>query len=285
MEDGAALHFSRSVLPRSRPGTLHCHDFHELFWLQHGRARHHVNGTVEELDEGSVAFVRPDDIHGLQGRGDETHMVTLIFAPDLLEALVARHGGLAGRFFWSDAPLPATFARDSRQLADLSRAALRLETGARGTLEAEAFVLPLLADLMPTTGPLPDKAPDWLIEACAAARDPRVFRDGAAGFARAAGRAHAHVSRTARRFLGQSPSEYVNAIRMEHAARRLVGTGDSLSEIAAECGVPNLSHFHRLFRAHHGATPRAYRKKYQRDLIRPIPPRPAKDDAALEDMA
>ena len=56
---------------------------------------------------------------------------------------------------------------------------------------------------------------------------------------------------------------------MEFAARRLAGTQDSLAEIAADCGVPNLSHFHKLFRLHHGRTPQAFRRAHQRDLVQP----------------
>ncbi len=267
---GDALHFSRSVLPRARQTRLHGHDFHELFWIQHGRARHKINGQVQELDEGDLVFIRPRDVHGLQGRGDETHMVNLILADTVLTPLRQRHESLKERFFWSEEDLPARHRRDMRQLAELSRSALALETGARTPLDAEAFLLPLLGDLMPAAGGIGEGAPDWLVEACAAARDPKVFRDGAAGFVRASGRAHAHVSRTARRHLGQSPSEYVNRIRMEHAARRLVGTEDSLTEIAEECGLPNLSHFHRLFRAQHGLTPHAYRRQRQRHLVTPV---------------
>ena len=106
-------------------------------------------------------------------------------------------------------------------------------------------------------------------EACRAAQDPAVFRQGAAGFVRLTGRAHPHVSRTARRYLGQSPSEFINALRMDFAARRLSGTEDPLPEIAADCGIPNLSHFHKLFRAHHGETPHQFRKRFQRNLVQP----------------
>ena len=49
----------------------------------------------------------------------------------------------------------------------------------------------------------------------------------------------------------------------------LTGTADPLAEIAADCGIPNLSHFHKLFRAAFGETPQSYRRTRQRDLIQP----------------
>jgi len=265
----AKAHLTRATLDARRPASLHDHDFHELIWVQNGNARHHLATHRSELAEGDLLFIRPTDAHALQGKGDAALVVSITLHPDLIARIGARHPGLQGRLFWSDAAEPAVLARDSRQMADLNAAALRLERGRLDGLAVEAFLLPLLSALTESDLPLPAGAPDWLARACAAALDPRVFRDGAAGFARVAGRAHPHVSRTVRRYLHQSPSDYVNTQRMAFAARRLAGSTDSLAEIAAECGIPNLSHFHKLFRAQHGLTPAAYRRARQAQVVQP----------------
>ena len=73
-----------------------------------------------------------------------------------------------------------------------------------------------------------------------------------------------------RKHLGQTPSDYINAIRMRHAARALTTDSAPISEIAAYCGIPNMSHFHKLFRAAHGATPLQYRQQqFQRQVVQP----------------
>ncbi len=72
-----------------------------------------------------------------------------------------------------------------------------------------------------------------------------------------------------RKYLGQTPSDYVNTIRMTHAARALTTDSEAVSDIAADCGIPNMSHFHKLFRAAYGITPLQYRQKFQRDLVQP----------------
>jgi AraC family cel operon transcriptional repressor len=158
-----------------------------------------------------------------------------------------------------------------RQLATLNQAALQLERSPRAKLYLEAFLLPLLVALDRRPEGLALGAPDWLIAACSAARHPNVFRQGASGLVAATGRAHPHVSRTMRRYMGLTPSEYINLQRMEYAARRLAGTSDPLAEIAIDCGLPNLSHFHKLFLTSHGETPQRYRKTRQRTLIQPRP--------------
>ena len=270
---GAAVHLTRAELGPARPRALHGHDFYELLWVLNGRLRHHLPERTEEIAEGGLLLVRPGDVHGLQGRGAQTLVVSLTIAPDLVADIAARHPGLGGQLFWQEGDAPLAIQRDSRQLATLNRAANVLDLSRCDRLAAEAFLLPLLSELATDTAVETaagaEAAPDWLRAARAAAREPSVFREGAAGLARIAGRAHPHVSRSMRRFFGQSPSEYVNAQRMAFAARRLAGSGDSLTEIATECGIPNLSHFHKLFRAAHGLTPLRYRKTHQHDVLRP----------------
>ncbi|TNC74904.1 AraC family transcriptional regulator [Rubellimicrobium roseum] len=271
-----AVALTRATLLPSRPPGLHDHDFFELLWVQNGTLRHHSPDGRRDLPEGTLLFLRPEHAHALQGRGADTLVVSVTLHPDLIDGLSARHPTLAGQFFWG--PAPAIRPRDIRQRTELNQAALRLERGPRDALAAEAFLLPLLASLTADEVPLPADAPDWLRATCAAAATPRVFQEGAAGFVRAAGRAHPHVSRTVQRFLGQTPTDYVNARRMAHAARRLAGTGDSLQEIAQDCGIENLSHFHRLFREAHGLTPAAWRRLHQREVTQPGHPKDATED-------
>lgn len=266
-EPGAKFHLVRANLDRSRPKALHNHDFYELVWVQNGVVKHHMADFTEELREGDVLFVRPDDVHALQGKGDEPLVVSLLFDRDLIDDMGRRLE--MDRFFWSQSTKPDRHHRDMRSLTDLNRAAMRLERAKRSGLEAESFLVPLLASLLDKGPEVPMDAPDWLRDACSAAQDPSVFRDGAAGLVRVAGRAHPHVSRTMRKFMDLSPSDYVNRIRMTHAARRLTGTPDSLAEIAADCGIPNLSHFHKLFRSYHSETPHKYRKNHQREVVQP----------------
>ena len=61
---------------------------------------------------------------------------------------------------------------------------------------------------------------------------------------------------------GKSLSEYIVDIRLGHAARSLVDTTDSISEICGSCGFNTLSNFNRLFRKRKGCTPTEFREKY-----------------------
>lgn len=267
--DPATHHLVRAELSPKRPKRLHGHMFHEMLWVQNGTLRHHLPTGREDLGEGDVVFLRPGDVHGLQGRGEAALVVSLSIRSEQVEAMAARHPELQGKAFWTTGDTPARLHRDIRQMAEMNHAALRLERAPRTALALEAFLLPLLAAIAEPRATYPAEAPDWLRRACDAAHDPAVFRDGAAGLVRAAGRAHPHVARSMRQHLDMTPSDYVNARRMAWAARRLEGSEDTLAEIAEECGIPNLSHFHKLFLAHRGTTPQRYRRARRHQLIQP----------------
>jgi AraC family cel operon transcriptional repressor len=266
LQGGAQIHLTRATLTSQRPKALHSHDFFEAFWVQNGQVRHHTPDGIVTLNEGDLCCLQPGQTHALQGRGEHALVVSLCIHPATIAALADRHADLNGHLFWSDTPL-VQHHRDIRQLALLNHAAVTLERSNRNALDAEAFLLPLCADLTEDQGP--QTAPAWLNDACQAAKDPAIFRQGAAGFVALTGKAHPHVSRCMRKYYHQTPSDFVNTLRMAHAARALVTDSDPISVIAADVGIPNMSHFHKLFRATYTLTPLQYRQAYQRQLVQP----------------
>ncbi|PJI92962.1 AraC family transcriptional regulator [Yoonia maricola] len=266
LTEGTQVRLTRATLAPTRPKSLHDHDFYELFWVQNGRVVHHLPDKTKTLNEGNVVFLRPGHKHALQGRGEHALVVSLCIHPATVKALAKRHPSVKGHLFWSTGA-PVQIHMDIRQLAALNHAAVQLENSPCDTLAAEAFLLPLCAELTAET--FARDVPQWLTNACTAARSPDIFRDGSAGLVAITGKAHPHVSRMMRKHLGQTPSDYVNNIRMQHAARVLTTDNEAISDIAADCGIPNMSHFHKLFRKAYGITPLQYRQKFQRQVVQP----------------
>lgn len=66
---------------------------------------------------------------------------------------------------------------------------------------------------------------------------------------------------------GRTLSEYMVDMRLGVAARRLVDTTDSVSEICYGCGFNTLSNFNRLFRKNKGCSPTEFRDKYYKTKI------------------
>jgi AraC family transcriptional regulator len=73
-------------------------------------------------------------------------------------------------------------------------------------------------------------------------------------------RSEFHFNVAFRKSVGHSPHEYVIRRRMERAQGLMLSTDKALSEIAAECGLADQSHFTRLFRRFVGESPAAWRR-------------------------
>ena len=270
---GEAFHFARKHLLSSPPRIVHTHDYFECFWIERGAGVHWINGAKQDMRPGFLCFMRPHDTHGVQARGTAPcRLVNVSFPAPSAAHLASRYGdALAGRFFWADTPLPSAFRIDAAQRGMLQRLARELEFGPRSLAHIEGFLLGVMIRVLATPADVGSQVPGWLATACQLAREPEVFRQGARGFVTAAGRSHEHVCRATRQHFGVSPSAYVNRIRMEHATRLLAGSDTTISEIALDCGLENLSHFYRIFRQHYGMTPRAYRRRHQVDIVQPVP--------------
>lgn len=61
---------------------------------------------------------------------------------------------------------------------------------------------------------------------------------------------------------GTTPVNYLTAYRVERAARKLLGTDQSVTQIAYDCGFNDLSYFIKTFKRFKHVSPKDYRKRF-----------------------
>lgn len=66
---------------------------------------------------------------------------------------------------------------------------------------------------------------------------------------------------------GRTLSDYIIDVRLGYAARMLVDTSRSVSEICYECGFNNQSNFNRIFKSKRGLTPREFRAMFKKNKV------------------
>lgn len=82
----------------------------------------------------------------------------------------------------------------------------------------------------------------------------------------------AWLSRLFRKEVGVSFVQYLNALRLRHAADQLLTTRKTVQQIAREQGFASTRMMSDLFKRQHGVTPRQYREQHPLELARPRPP-------------
>lgn len=82
--------------------------------------------------------------------------------------------------------------------------------------------------------------------------------------ARLAGLSTARFYAVFKEELGVTPMQYVRALRVESAARQLVGTDLKLAQVAEASGFADAFHLSHVFKAHHGVSPKEYRRRAKR---------------------
>ncbi|MEN9358492.1 MAG: hypothetical protein RL095_27 [Verrucomicrobiota bacterium] len=119
----------------------------------------------------------------------------------------------------------------------------------------------LLEFLRMGRGPAPERELSVTERALAAMEKHLEESDCLARAAAAAGVTVQHLSRCFRRDLQQTPARHLWQLRVERATGFLLHSGMTLAEISARTGFRTPQHFSRLFLAHHGVSPSAFRRQ------------------------
>ncbi len=75
---------------------------------------------------------------------------------------------------------------------------------------------------------------------------------------------YSYFCRCFKRIIGQSFSQYINDVRINHANRMLLTTSASMTKIAADTGFSSTSHFAQKFKEKTGVSPLSYKKEFKK---------------------
>lgn len=75
-----------------------------------------------------------------------------------------------------------------------------------------------------------------------------------------AGMSDGHFCRVFKQYTLKTPVQFINGVRLAHAADQLANTNKRVLDIAMDCGFNSVSYFIEVFRESFGITPSKYRK-------------------------
>ncbi|HTL53050.1 MAG TPA: AraC family transcriptional regulator [Planctomycetota bacterium] len=245
----------------------HRHErFLEFFYTLQGRGIHRVNGVEHAVMPGTLVLVREHDVHSMQGAG--VRHVNVAFTRQMAEDAARFLNSTHWLLRLNDPGRPLAVTLQGRARADFQR---RLAAACDQFPSQDMLLRALLLDVLQRIlyRPAPEtSAPDvpgglplpvWLEELCALLQDPQFFLRPVAEIPALARKSPEHLARSFRRYLRVTPTDYLNARRLDCAARLLSTTEKKILTIAYECGFDQPGYFYRLFHRRFGRTPRQYR--------------------------
>ncbi len=250
---------------------LHRHDFMEIFVVVAGEVVHVLENETVRLHEGAAVFIRPFDAHTMNSAEQDVaapaHYVNLAFAPETF-AEIGAFLGLTERFCVlqraSRPPMARIDPQEGRAFAEALKKVRKTTLTDRTRLRAALRAL-LAQALLDWFSGFPGDAdmapPEWLMRLCRHMAEADHWRRGVPYLLQKACRTQEHVARSFRKWLGKTPTAFVNELRLCHAVEQLSATDDKIDQIAYDSGFANLSHFHHVFKQQFNMSPGIYRKR------------------------
>jgi len=260
---------------------IHSHTEYELNFIENGRGvRRVVGDSIEEIGDYELTLITGDGLEHAWEQGNchqaDIREITIQFSPRLLGTdLLARNQFASVRKMFERARMGLTFSMPA-----IMRVYAILDTLASKQERMDQFLdmLKLLYELSQDTG-----ARTLASHSFAQSHTDRESRrvnkvkeyiahhymeeikleDLAAQVAMAP----SAFSRFFKQHTGRGPVDYIIDVRLGVAARMLVDTTTSVSEICYACGFNNLSNFNRTFKARRGYTPRDFRSLFTKNRI------------------
>jgi AraC family cel operon transcriptional repressor len=265
-------YFGRAELGVHGSTKKHEHDFMELFWVESGEGIHWIQSERRPISSGRLIFVLPQDFHLVCAAkpGASVVICNLAFRCEAWRRVNRLYFG--GRCDWFARGRPEVRERQVSPAVFnfLRRAGDEMLPAPRSRLMLDRFFLNLAFALGGRESePKKQDIPAWLQNAVSSVEREGLFRAGPSVLTRAAGRSQEHVVRETRRWLGRTPTEVVNEMRMRQAAALLAKSPRKIIDVCFECGFENLGHFYALFRQYHQMTPRQYQLR-SRSILQPV---------------
>lgn len=254
-----SIHYAGLRFDQGYCANVHNHDFYEIFFILSGTVIHDFNNQEHVLSKGHIQLIQPDDVHNLRCSDTMTCLLTNIaFNPTIIdnhlsslikELMVHRNCLLV-----SECP-PAVF-NTIQYYADLIHSSDNLEDKGQ---YLHALLTNYLMVYKATQTSSDHYAPGWLQKAVNMIKEDKGFITGLPKFVHLSQRSQEHLTREMKRYYGQTPTAYINDLRLTYAAKMLTHNTQDILSIVYESGFNNAAHFGRQFKKKYHVTPSEYR--------------------------
>lgn len=251
----------------------HWHEELEILMPLKGHLRYNINGTLVTVQEGSAIFVNSRQLHnGFSEDGSDCVYMCLAFLPQLLSI----NGEIQNRFvlplLTSHSVSHMLLCKTDPEHRPLLSAIARICV--LGEEQPKGYEMQLMGQLYILWHGLYTLAADQIREEISTDGNVLIQKKmldfirthyaeklSVDAIAASGGVCRTKCWQIFRKYLGQTPNDYLNSFRLEKGMQLLKSTRMSVTEIAEACGFNSASYFTELFTRQKGCSPTQYRRK------------------------
>ncbi len=262
---GCRFRFIDSTTERFK---LHCHEYYEIFLTLDDDIIHIVNSVRQRLKRGTLVFIRPADTHKFEYSDKEFHFVNLTFDKKTAELLFEYLSEGYEYERLTKCQLPPQVILEKKECEKLFKKLMSLngiewDDDVKLKMNMRIILFDVFVKYFARQNRNQDAyVPKWLSEALEDMNRIENFSEGMERLTSICGKTPEHISRTMKKHMDITPTQYINDLRINYAANRIINSGNSITEICFECGFMNLSWFYTCFKEKYGVSPKEFRKMY-----------------------
>jgi len=239
-------------------------DFH-IGLITNGVFRQTHKGQSMDFSQQHICFMPPGEVHDGRGVGNEPHQLTTFRVPPTLlqTALLDRYPDSLTPNIESLAPAVIHHGTLAQAFSKLSHALKPASQASQ--LYKDSLWTNVLAELFTLLGKTPKQEPQWglsdqqlgqLRDYCDSHLEQKITLDE---LAHLTGLTRFQFIRHFQKRTGLAPHAWLLRLRLERACTQLKDTKNSLTDIAANVGFYDQSHFNRAFKKAYQIAPSRYR--------------------------
>lgn len=263
----AEMPFHSKITDYNDDNWYHSHDFYEFFYIIDGQIDHEINGVFQTLQVGDMGFINKTDIHSfLRAPGNTCRHRDIIIRSDFFESICAFIGPDFTRAYMNN-ELPKVVSLPLSKIEQYEQRIIHLitpipdETDGYKLEKIKALLVSMLNCLLENTEANTTPGwPAWFRELLNRFTVNEYLRAGLDEILSPFHFTKTYVGRVFKKYMNCTMTEYLNDVRLQHAAFQLTYTDENIINICTSIGFSSISYFNKIFRQKYGVSPKAFRK-------------------------
>ena len=238
--------------------SLHTHDYFEIFIVLNDFITHYINGNKYELYKNTLVFIRPEDAHYFATNGSGSFL-NIAFSSKIFSLI----DNLLEIDDYSPCIIPHGTANDI--VNDINAISASISEKSEISRNLKRIIVNILSLFGHNTEK--NNHPQWFAELLNKINQPENFTQGLALIYEFSGKSHEHTTRSFRKYLNMTPTEYLNNLKLNFAKNLLITSDISVTDVCFSSGFNDTSYFYIQFKKHYNCSPKDYRLKHRTNIV------------------